>query len=170
MTCQIPAKAVPTILLVDDNENVLRRLHNYLEEHGYNVLEAQVGDEALLIAECYPGMIHVLVIDLIMPRLTGSEFLRLLLPLHPETEVIMMSVFPNELMEDQGLTLLPILEKPFSPKRLLNALQDVLANPQPEHTVANLVQTKLAAAEQLDKAQRTFKEPDQNEGTKTQAA
>jgi DNA-binding NtrC family response regulator len=144
MAYEIPAKPVMTILLVDDNEMVLRTLHNYLEKHGCNLLEAQDGDEALLIAECYPGMIHVLVTDLVMPRLNGTELVRRLLPLRPETQVIMMSGFPNELMAQQGLTpAVPIVERPFPPERLLNAIEDVLANPQSERTVATLVQTKL---------------------------
>ena len=52
---------------------VLRALHNYLEKRGYNLLEARDGEEALLIAECYPSMIHVLVTDLIMARMNGRE-------------------------------------------------------------------------------------------------
>lgn len=135
--------AVPTrtILLVDDHEIVLRALHNYLEKRGYNLLEAQDGDEALLIAQCHPGMIHVLVTDLVMARVNGRELVRRLLPLRPEMQVIMMSGFPDEVLIQEGLTpLIPILRKPFPPKRLLAAIKDVLANPLPGRTVAGLVE------------------------------
>jgi two-component system cell cycle sensor histidine kinase/response regulator CckA len=141
MAYDMPAKPIRTILLVDDHEMVLRALHNYLEKRGYNLLEARDGEEALLIAECYPAMIHVLVTDLVMARVNGRELVRRLLPLRPEMQVIMMSGFPDEVMAQQGLTpAVPILRKPFQPKRLLNAIEDVIANPQSERTVATLVQ------------------------------
>ena len=130
-----------TILLVDDHEMVLRALHNYLEKRGYNLLEARDGEEALLIAECYPAMIHVLVTDLVMARMNGRELVQRLLPLRPEMQVIMMSGFPDEIMAQQGLTpLVPILQKPFAPKRLLTAIEEVMANPQSKRTIASLVQ------------------------------
>lgn len=141
MVHEIPHKPIQTILLVDDHELVLRALHIYLEKRGYNVLEAQDGDEALLIAECFPAMIHVLVTDLIMARMNGRELARRLLPLRPEMQVIMMSGFPDEIVVQQELTpQIPILPKPFPPKRLLAAIEDVLANPQRERTVASLVE------------------------------
>lgn len=141
MAHEMPGKPIRTILLVDDHEMVLRALHNYLEKRGYNVLEAHDGEEALLLAECFPAMIHVLVTDLVMVRMNGRELARRLLPLRPEMQVIMMSGFPDEIMAQQGLTpLVPILQKPFPPKRLWIAIEDVLANPQSERTVASLVQ------------------------------
>ena len=141
MAHEMPDKPIRTILLVDDHEMVLRALHNYLEKRGYNVLEAHDGEEALLLAECFPAMIHVLVTDLVMVRMNGRELARRLMPLRPEMQVIMMSGFPDEIMAQQGLTpLVPILQKPFPPKRLWTAIEDVLANPQSERTVASLVQ------------------------------
>src|SRR5215470_16172718 len=113
MAHEMPSKPIVTVLLVDDHEMVLRALHNYLEKNGYNLLEARDGEEALLIAECYPGTIHVLVTDLIMPRLNGRELMQRLIPLRPAMQVIMMSGFPDEVMAQQSLTpLVPILRKP----------------------------------------------------------
>jgi len=141
MANDMPSKPICTVLLVDDHEMVLRALHNYLEKRGYNLLEARDGDEALLIAECYPAVIHVLVTDLVMARVNGRELVRRLLPLRPEMQVIMMSGFPDEVMAQHGLTpLVPILRKPFLPKRLLRTIEEVLANPQSERTIASLVQ------------------------------
>jgi DNA-binding NtrC family response regulator len=141
MATEMPSRPVRTILLVDDHEMVLSALHNYLEKRGYNLLEARDGEEALLIAECYPSMIHVLVTDLVMAHVNGRELVRRLLPLRPETQVIMMSGFPDEITAQQGLTpLVPILRKPFALKRLLIAIEDVLENPQSKRTIASLVQ------------------------------
>jgi CheY-like chemotaxis protein len=86
-------------------------------------------------------MIHVLVTDLVMARMNGRELVRRLLPLRPEMQVIMMSGYPDEIMAQQGLTpMVPILRKPFLPKRLLTAIEEVLANPQSKRTIASLVQ------------------------------
>src|SRR5437899_6539992 len=86
-------------------------------------------------------MINVIVTDLIMARMNGRELVQRLLPLRPEMQVIMMSGFPDEIMAQQGLTpLVPILQKPFAPKRLLTSIEEVLANPQSKRTVASLVQ------------------------------
>jgi hypothetical protein len=55
-------------------------------------------------------------------------------------QVIMISGFPDEIVVQQGLTpLVPILQKPFPPKRLSNLIESVLTNPQSERTVASLV-------------------------------
>src|SRR5258705_5815304 len=110
MANEMPSAPIGTIMLVDDHEMVLRALHNYLEKKGYNLLEARDGEEALLIAECYPAMIHVLVTDLVMARMNGRELVQRLLPLRPETQVIMMSGYPDEIMAQRGHTpLVPIL-------------------------------------------------------------
>jgi two-component system cell cycle sensor histidine kinase/response regulator CckA len=152
MGYESPSTPIRTILLVDDHEMVLRALHNYLEKRGYNLLEARDGEEALLIAECYPSLIHVLVTDLVMERMNGRELVRRLLPLRPDMQVVLMSGFPDEIMAQQGLTpSVPILRKPFPPKRLLNAIEDVLANPQTERTVASLVAPPEEHPERLAK-------------------
>jgi two-component system, cell cycle sensor histidine kinase and response regulator CckA len=142
MSHEMPVKPIRTILLVDDDEIILRALHEYLEKHGYNLLEAHDGDEALLIAECYPAMIHVLVTDVVMARVDGRELVRRLAPLRPEMQVVMMSGFVDEVIIQQGLTGgFPILQKPFPPNRLLHLIEAMLANPLPERTVTALVQS-----------------------------
>jgi two-component system, cell cycle sensor histidine kinase and response regulator CckA len=141
MAIEMPTKPIRTVLLVDDTETILRALHNYLEKRGFNLLEAHDGEEALLIAECYPSMIHVLVTDLVMDRMNGGELIRRLAPLRPEMQVIIMSGFPDQILAQHVLTpLAPILQKPFLPKRLLTTIEEVLANPESERTVAGLAQ------------------------------
>jgi len=136
-----PVRPIITILLVDDHDLVLLALHNYLEKNGYNLLEARNGEEALLIAECFPSTIHVLVTDIVMPRLNGRELMQQLIPLRPAMQVIMMSGFPDEVMAQQSLTpLVPVLRKPFKAKRLLRAVKEVLADPRVERTVTGLSQ------------------------------
>src|SRR4030088_417037 len=104
MAHEMPGKPIQTLLLVDDHEMVLRALHNYLEKRGYNVLEAHDGEEALLLAVCFPAMIHVLVTDLVMVRMNGPDLVRRLLPLRPEMQVIGISGFTDEILAQQVLT------------------------------------------------------------------
>ena len=138
---EMPAKPIRTILLVEDHEIILKTLHNYLEKKGFNVLEARNGEEALLIAECHPGMIHVLVTDLIMARMNGRELVQKLLPLRPEMQVVMMSGYPEEIVTQERITpLVPIMRKPFLPKHLLSVIEQALANPQSTRTLSSLVQ------------------------------
>jgi DNA-binding NtrC family response regulator len=140
MTHDIPGRPIQTILLVDDQELVLRALHNYR----YNVLEAQGLDETLLIAECFPAMIHVLVTDLVIMKMNGCELPQQLMPLRPDMQVIMTSGSPDEIMMQEEVTpQVPILAKPLLPRQLLTAIQDVLADPQSERTVGMLAQTEL---------------------------
>jgi two-component system cell cycle sensor histidine kinase/response regulator CckA len=141
----MPGRPIQTILLVDDQELVLRELHNYLEKRGYNVLEAQDVDEALLIAECFPAMIQVLVTDLVITRMNGRELQQRLMSLRPDMQVIMTSGLADEIIVELTPQV-PILAKPILPKRLLIAIEEVLADPQSERTVAMLVE-----AEQLRK-------------------
>jgi len=147
MADEMPARPIHTVLLVDDNEIVLRALHNYLEKKSFNLLEARDGEEALLIAECYPSMIHVLVTDLVMVPMNGRELVHRLLPLRPEMQVIMMSGFPDEILAQHDRTpSMPILEKPFLPKRLLTTIEDLLGNPQSGRTIEGLARQLSPAA------------------------
>jgi DNA-binding NtrC family response regulator len=83
----------------------------------------------------------VLVTDLVMARVNGRELIRRLVPLRPEMQVIMMSGFPAGIKAQQGLlSVIPILRKPFRPKRLQALIEEVLADPEAQRTVASLVE------------------------------
>ncbi len=73
-----------TILLVDDNEFVLRPLSRYLGEEGYRVLEARSGDEALSKVE---DDVDLVILDVMMPGLSGIEVLERLRESHSENEL-----------------------------------------------------------------------------------
>jgi len=80
-----------TILLVDDEEQLRRIVSEFLTEHGYHVLPAANGQEALAIAERHPSYIHLLITDVFMPHLPGPKLAAMLSSSHPDLKVIFVS-------------------------------------------------------------------------------
>jgi CheY-like chemotaxis protein len=72
-----------TILVVDDEPDVRGLAREILEAGGYEVLEAGDGEEALRVAEAHPAPIHLLLTDVVMPRLNGVELASRLTHLRP---------------------------------------------------------------------------------------
>ena len=68
-----PAHGRETILLVEDEPSVRGLVHETLRLHGYTVLEARHGIEALLTSAKYVGPIHLLLTDVVMPQMSGPE-------------------------------------------------------------------------------------------------
>jgi CheY-like chemotaxis protein len=117
-----------TILLVEDEESLSRLTRELLEESGYSVLEANNGSEALEIARQYEETIHLLLTDVVMPKMGGPALAKQLTILRPETRVLYMSgytgssAFAQELAESgPGL-----LQKPFTREKLTRNVREVL--------------------------------------------
>jgi signal transduction histidine kinase/ActR/RegA family two-component response regulator len=117
-----------TILLVEDEDGVRRLAREVLEMNGYTVLEAPDGAAALRIGTRYPGPIHLLLTDVVMPAMSGRELGEQLLLLRPELRVIYMSGYTDDAILDRGLpeSSMPFLPKPFTPVDLARKVRDVL--------------------------------------------
>jgi two-component system, cell cycle sensor histidine kinase and response regulator CckA len=116
------AEATPTVLLVEDEDNVRRTMHNHFEKEGYQLLEASDGEEAEIIAERYGEPIHVLVTDVMMPGMTGPQLADRLAVLRPEIKVLFVSGYPHDLLDERC----DFLPKPFSGTELLSRVRALL--------------------------------------------
>ena len=115
--------AEETILVVDDDSLVRGFVDAVLRDEGYTVVEAADGREALEVARTYPAHIDLVLTDVMMPRMRGTELAPLLLARRPGTPLVYMSASLGELKPVPQ----PLLEKPFSARGLLRAVGDALA-------------------------------------------
>lgn len=123
-----PARGRETILLVEDEPAVRGLVHETLRLHGYTVLEARHGIEALLTSARYAGSIHLLLTDVVMPQMSGPEVAEKILTVRPEIKVLYMSGYPDHPVFDQGSVSRQtgVLAKPFSPHALAQKVREVL--------------------------------------------
>lgn len=119
-----------TILLVEDEPGVRGLVQETLRLHGYTVLEARHGIEALLTGAKHMGPIHLLLTDVVMPQLSGPEVAEKLLAIRPEMKVLYMSGYPDHPVFSQGRGMVKtdpaFLQKPFAPNQLVHKVREVL--------------------------------------------
>lgn len=117
-----------TVLLVEDDEEVRSLVRMILLRHGYGVLEARDGEHALTVADEYSRPIHLLVTDVIMPRMGGRELAERFAETHPDTRVLIMSGHTDEaiMRRDVFGPDTVFLRKPFSPDELLRKVREAL--------------------------------------------
>jgi PAS domain S-box-containing protein len=126
---EIP-RGTETILIVEDEPEVRALAVLVLHELGYRMLEAANGEEALQLAEAGPGQqpIHLLVTDVVMPRMGGPHLAEALASRHPETKVLFISGYPDDTLVKHGTvpSNLAFLPKPFTPSALARRVREVL--------------------------------------------
>jgi len=122
-----------TVLVVDDDDGVRHIMARKVKQAGYRVLTARDGVEALTVLEQSGGEVHLVVCDLLMPRLDGYQLAARLTALPNAPEIIFMSAFRSDFDLDR-----PILTKPFRLDDLSAAVQRILQKrfgPVPENAV-----------------------------------
>ena len=117
-----------TVLLVEDDEQVRNIAAAVLKARGYRVLVAMNGEDALEKAALHRGQIDLLVTDVIMPKMGGSELAERLCPECPEMRVLFISGYTENAAIHKGVMTpgLHHLDKPFSPDALARKVSDVL--------------------------------------------
>ncbi len=115
-----------TVMLVEDEEQVRAVAREFLQAHGYTVLEARHGDEALAISARHRGSIDLLVTDLVMPRMGGRELVRRLASARPRMKVLYVSGYSDDTIVSADSLDAPFLEKPFASDALARKVREVL--------------------------------------------
>jgi len=120
-----------TILVVEDDEGVRKRACEILQGYGYVVREAGHGEEALAVAARHPEPIHLLVADVVMPRVSGPELARRLAPSRPEMKVLFISGYTDGELAPYGVLRegTSLLRKPFKPEALARRVRALLDAP-----------------------------------------
>jgi hypothetical protein len=120
-----PKSRKQTILLVDDEAIVRSLTMRTLEDHGYGVIEAHDGFDAMALLESMAGRIDLVVSDVVMPRLDGIELARCIEIMPHPPPILLMSGCGLGALEPER----PLLAKPFRPDELLAAVRHLLAAP-----------------------------------------
>ena len=117
------------VVLVTEDEDPIRALsRRILEREGYTVLEARDGREAIRVAAGYPGPIELLITDLVMPNVGGTELFAHLRLLRPDLRVLFVSGYTDDDIVRRGLgdTRSAFLQKPFTARALAAAAKAAL--------------------------------------------
>jgi two-component system cell cycle sensor histidine kinase/response regulator CckA len=122
-----------TVLLVEDEEQVLKLGRLILERSGYTVMAARTPAAGLALAATVPGRLHVLVTDVVMPGMNGKDLLDRLRPDHPGLKCLFMSGYTSDVIAPHGILDegIQFLQKPFTAATLAARVRDVLGRNEP---------------------------------------
>jgi PAS domain S-box-containing protein len=117
-----------TILVVEDEPLVLDVARRILTRHGYRVIAAHGGAEALELIGQHKGTIHLLLTDVVMPGLTGKQVAERVTELLPKIRVLYMSGYPESVITSQGVVQrgIHLVSKPFVASDLLDHVRATL--------------------------------------------
>ena len=119
-----------TVLVVENEEPVRDMILDVLSLHGYAALSAADGNEALRIADANRGAMDLVIVDVLMPGISGEALVRQLVTDRPGIRILYISGYTNELIRQHGLlgsTGGNFLQKPFSVDDLVRKVREVLA-------------------------------------------
>jgi PAS domain S-box-containing protein len=121
-------KGNETILIAEDDDTIIRMLKNYLEPLGYNLLLANDGLEAMDLSHSYEAEIHILLTDVIMPKMNGQELADSIQKERPDIKVVFMSGYTDDVIKHHGVLEpgINFIQKPITPSKLTQVLKDVL--------------------------------------------
>lgn len=120
-----------TVLLVEDEKQVRRLTRICLERLGYEVIEATGSEEALALCAQHTGKIHLLLSDVVMPRMNGKALAGRVRAFRPGIKVLFMSGYTADVITSRGVLDegMDFLEKPFTPEGLGRKVRMVLDDP-----------------------------------------
>lgn len=115
-----------TILLVEDDEGVRLLIRDELRKLGYRVFETKNGMEACLVATQHLGRLQLLLTDVVMPGMSGTELARHLRVIKPELRLLFMSGYTDDTNVGAGDPRSAYLQKPFMPEALAKTIRELL--------------------------------------------
>jgi two-component system, cell cycle sensor histidine kinase and response regulator CckA len=120
--------ATETVLVVEDEPAARELVGEVLRAEGYSVLLAADGQEALTIAARADGRLHLLLTDVVLPKLSGRAAAEGILALHPSIKVVYMSGYTDDQISRHGVLEpgIVLLQKPFTPAELVRRVGEVL--------------------------------------------
>lgn len=123
-----------TILLVDDNELVLQTGEDVLESLGYSVIKAVNGEEAIDIYKQRQSEIALLILDIVMPKLSGIETLRAIHKLNPSIKAMFATGYDRDsaIKESEFAKSVRVIGKPFRVEEISRAVRELLDEDKPE--------------------------------------
>jgi PAS domain S-box-containing protein len=123
-----PARGEETILLVEDEAPIRTMLSRHLRALGYTVLDADGGVSALRMASAYGEVIHILVTDVVMPGMNGTELYERLRGAKPQMKVLYMSGYQRDVIDSHVVrgAEADLLTKPFAGHTLATRVREIL--------------------------------------------
>ena len=117
-----------TVLIVEDDDGLRKFAQKALQNYGYRVLVTENGEDALRVCKEHDGQIHLMITDVVMPKMGGREAADRLQPLYPQMKVIYMSGYTDDAIVHYGVLEpgLNFLEKPFSTEDLARKAREAL--------------------------------------------
>jgi signal transduction histidine kinase len=117
-----------TILVVEDDESVRNITCAILRRRGYHVLDCPSAGDALLLCEQHPAKIHMLLTDVVMPRISGRQLAERLQTIRPEILVLYMSGYTDDSIIRHGVldSDVAFIQKPITPVTLAKKVREVL--------------------------------------------
>ncbi|MBN8615935.1 MAG: PAS domain S-box protein [Deltaproteobacteria bacterium] len=125
---RVAPRGTETILLVEDDEGVRSMALMGLRMHGYNVLTATDGQDALRVARAHRGPLDLILTDVVMPNLSGPALIEQLKEELPRTKVLFMSGYTDDAVVRHGLleANVAFIQKPYTPMKLARKVREVL--------------------------------------------
>ena len=123
-----PVDGSETVLLVEDEDSIRTLLGQELRTRGYQVLEAGESQTAVDLCRRHQGPIHLLLTDVVMPRIGGRELAERLAPMRPDMRVLYMSGYTDDAVVRHGVleSDTAFVQKPFTTSQLLRKVRDLL--------------------------------------------
>jgi DNA-binding response OmpR family regulator len=121
-----------SILVVDDVGVVRKAVFRFLSEDGARVFEAASADEALEVLSTARPAVNLVIVDVVMPGISGVDLIRLIREQWPSIAVLFMSAFPAEVLVREGLENPDVmfLAKPFTREELMAKVEATLRGPR----------------------------------------